>query len=131
MKERPIIMQARSIQSILVGRKTQTRRILKAVPPESVLEGYASDSGIAYFRYPSGERDHKASQYGKVGDRLWVRESLEYEGIENRGVWVYAADGEIIQLAEDDPRVPAMVSWAHHKQGEHCSPIHMPRWASR
>ncbi len=62
-----------------------------------------------------------------VGDRLWVREVLE------RGDhgWQYRADGALVTLRANDPRVSAMIAWAHHKDGDVCSSIHMPRWASR
>jgi hypothetical protein len=59
MKEHPIIFSTEMVRAILKGRKTQTRRILKAKPGHIYLtEG---DPGCPY---------------GKIGDRLWVRESF-------------------------------------------------------
>jgi hypothetical protein len=66
--------------------------------------------------------------YGSPGDRLWVRESLREWG---DGKWEYRADGAPVALDQDDPAVPAMVSWAYHRDSEYCASIHMPRWACR
>lgn len=70
--------------------------------------------------------------YGRAGDRLWVRETLRRidEGPASEQ-WCYGADGTAVTLSKDDPRAPAMLSWAHHKGGDVCTSIHMPRWASR
>lgn len=45
------------------------------------------------------------------------------------GVWLYSADDDFVGCDRDDEL--AMISWAHHKETEHCPSIHMPRWASR
>lgn len=55
VKERPILFHARSIQGILEGRKTQTRRIVK----------YKRNSTL-------GLPDVVVNPYGQPGDRLWV-----------------------------------------------------------
>ena len=65
-----------------------------------------------------------------AGDRLWVRESLKRVGAPHHG-WSYAADGVMVSLPRSDPRVAAMIAWAHHKEGDNAPSIHMPRWASR
>jgi len=108
MKERPILFSAPMVRAILSGQKTQTRRVVK---------GSDLSAAILAARSP----------YGQPGDRLWVRETLR----ERDHSWVYDADGAPVQLAEDDPRVPQMISWAHHKESDVCVSIHMPRWASR
>jgi hypothetical protein len=66
--------------------------------------------------------------HGVAGDHLWCRESLALLADHN---WHYAADNAAVSLPSEDPRTPAMLSWAHHKEGSHCPSIHMPRWASR
>lgn len=59
IKERPILMHARSIKGILAGSKTQTRRIVK-------YRAYAEEGAIVHPR---------ECPYGQPGDRLWVRET--------------------------------------------------------
>jgi hypothetical protein len=61
----------------------------------------------------------------RVGDRLWVREGLRETG---RG-WVYSSDRA--EVLVDEAHGAAMASWVHHKETEHCSPLHMPKWACR
>lgn len=61
MKERPILFSAPMVQAILVGNKTQTRRIVKGCIPIG-----SENSPILFERCP----------YGQVGDQLWVRETF-------------------------------------------------------
>lgn len=96
MKERPIIMGADSVRAILEGRKTQTRRVIN--PRKSVME-----------RCP----------YGKVGDRLWVRETFKIaDSVTVNGIApvLYKADCSGFALANID-------RWE--------SPMFMPRKLSR
>jgi hypothetical protein len=60
------------------------------------------------------------------GDRYWVRETLHCP---NGAGWWYRADdaGVYASISQQS----AMLVWVHHKVGSVCSPIHMPRWASR
>lgn len=70
MKERPILFSAPMVRAILEGRKTMTRRTIripKCNTPEDVfltllLEGLSKGA--------------ISCPYGKVGDRLWVRETF-------------------------------------------------------
>jgi len=64
----------------------------------------------------------------KPGDYLYVRETLNER---EDGTWMRAADKTAIELEHNDPRVPAMVAWAHHQERDYCPSIHMPKWASR
>lgn len=83
VKERPILFNAKMVRAVLAGHKTQTRRVIdwKKVARQSgttkgnlawstLLDGWAvfdgnGDADICEVRCP----------YGKVGDRLWVRET--------------------------------------------------------
>lgn len=139
MTDRPILFSGSMVRALLAGTKTQTRRIMKPQPtrewapsggwmeihgrdkhgeldPDRVLgHGYCSDDGEEGY----------ASPYGVPGDRLWVRETLRRSDFG----WYYGADVEPLKLA---PELRAVAtSWAHHKEGDVCVSIHMPRWASR
>lgn len=89
IKERPILFKGEMVRAILDGRKTMTRRIAK--------------SGKCAF--------------GKVGDRLWVRESFL---IKPNGEFYYKADDPICNGWNDNGK---SISWKPS--------IHMPREASR
>lgn len=78
--ERPIIFTEDNPRKILEGRKTETRRIMKPQPvydPEFlggwVLKTTRADTSIQSFNegmYP------ETCPFGRVGERLWVRESF-------------------------------------------------------
>jgi hypothetical protein len=149
VKDRPILFRGPMVKAILDGRKTQTRRVIKPQPPsvEEVLKlsgsGYkwmaCSDWGKpAQFR-PVGpvwavrqiapEPLMHICPYGAPCDRLWVRESLR-RGAANE--WHYSADDLVVTVpSRDKEAVSALRVWAHHKEGDSCPSIHMPRWASR
>jgi hypothetical protein len=133
VKERPIIFSAPMVRAILDGRKTQTRRIVK---------------GAEYFACLTGDCPHDRQSecdesmplfcpYGKVGDRLWVRETWA-NGIDNTSQCLIAYraspgygrlklcdnEGEGDPVGIGDDVSPAAV-------GPWRPSIHMPRWASR
>jgi hypothetical protein len=123
MKERPIIMGAESVRAILEGRKTQSRRVIKPQPK------FIGSPNVPFKTDDANPKGIINCPYGKVGDRLWVRETvffetfhqqsdeeLERDGFNpNIGVWVYRADNH------DYPTITA--NWT--------SPMFMPREASR
>lgn len=129
MKEYPIIFRADMVKSILEGRKTQTRRVIK---PQ--LESDAVDIGmhkgfISYHRKIQcdgsshlGDWQHIKCPYGQAGDRLWVRETwaLYLPQYYKKKEVFYRADGEINKSFISPHRV---FKWRPS--------IHMPRWASR
>lgn len=107
------------VKAILEGRKTQTRRVVKDPAEFGCLTGdcphetqIACDVAIAnYGLYEC--------PYGRIGDRLWVRETWAWAGIASmppsetyKQFLVYTTEGE-------DP----LAQWRPS--------IHMPRWASR
>lgn len=67
MKARPILMHATSIQSLLAGRKTQTRRIVKWPKRSPVIDTILS--------WTIGGRKFGRCPYGAPGDYLYVREA--------------------------------------------------------
>lgn len=73
-KEHPIIFSGPAVQAILDGRKTMTRRVVKA--PKW---GDAEHAGVDY-----------PCPYGQPGDRLWVREA-----------WSVSANGPIYKTDRD------------------------------
>ena len=125
MKERPIIFNAEMVRTILDGRKTQTRRVIKPQSPycqlldngqlEHIPDG-GFDWGLTYTKCP----------HGKVGDMLWVRETFAYRENTQLGscqlpIW-YRADG-----------ISHQKQWGLNSfnRGKWKPSIHMPRWASR
>lgn len=119
MKERPILFSSPMVRAILEGRKTMTRRVVKlrhgadvVVTNGQVLKPARVDFA-AYVDCP----------FGKVGDRLWVREAWR-------------------TVAEANDLAPRNLSAAHRFWYEADAPhplgygklrpsIHMPRIASR
>ena len=86
MKERPILFKGPMVLAIMDGRKTQTRRVMK-------------DPRIADKLPEKFLKD--LCPYGKVGDRLWVRETWQHTEClgthtsdEELYGYVYRADGQ-------------------------------------
>lgn len=78
MKEHPIIFSTEMVKSILEGRKTMTRRVIKPQPNKP--EGTAHDwewKPAGMLCYDDYFRSHAVNYcpYGQVGDGLWVRET--------------------------------------------------------
>lgn len=67
-KERPILFNTAMVQSILEGRKTHTRRVIKPQPDHF----HIFDDGLV--RPQAGDNDI-VSRYGYSGDLLYVRET--------------------------------------------------------
>ena len=101
------------VRAILEGRKTQTRRIVKPPPIEhnGVIE--FGDAIAGSMDALTNWMVANKCPYGKLGDRLWVREKFaEMKWPPTGPRFVYAADGE----CDFTPWRPS---------------IHMPRCASR
>lgn len=147
MKERGMIFNAEMVRSILDGRKTQTRRIMKAQPSEHFTpmnmaleadykarwytpgivdkDGYLQPAGKEVFGV-ADENEGYSCPFGAVGDRIWVRETFAAFDAD----WKFPGrphdikDGPwpYIAYPADDVVLPTGT----------CRPsIHMPRWASR
>ena len=96
VKERPILMNTESVGGILGNRKTQTRRVIKPQPDYSILKkGVVLEAhkcpvlGPVHLGRKEWGLYGKPYQptavpcfaydcpYGKIGDRLWVRETWQ------------------------------------------------------
>lgn len=81
MKEIPILFSTEMVKAILAGRKTQTRRIVKANGKATAFRIAVMPDGT---KIPFGIDEDEAMQdyikcpYGKPGDRLWVRETWQH-----------------------------------------------------
>lgn len=142
MAEKPILFSGEMVRAILEGRKTQTRRVIKlrdgSVPEE---DGYDIPKGednkpLDYVMdfsktYPQWQR--LDCPYGRVGDRLWVRETWRAEELEDGTDGIrYAADKSFIAI--DNTRQAAnnwMDAYDQEKPSVWKPSIFMPRWACR
>lgn len=134
-RERPILFNGDMVRAILTGAKTQTRRPIKLPHHNPLGQWEACTSG------GHGARDRKGNlvpeevciwhtrtgdtlvcPFGQLGDRLWVRETWQFEinamgsAREEDGPFVYAADRYQSGRRIEERWRPS---------------IHMPRWACR
>jgi len=107
-RERPILFSGPMVRAILDGRKTQTRRVVKA-PRWSIPDR----AGVDF-----------ACPYGIPEDQLWVRESAWYPPLGDKFSVQYCADVDEATLRNARRDLPRQ-GWRFHAS------IHMPRWASR
>lgn len=136
-KERPILFSAPMVRAILEGRKTVTRRAVKATKAHA--HGFMMlDHGNGWWPYNAfGDftSDHEgmkypiARPYGKVGDRLWVREAWQADAQVNEVAPRELSHGEPIRYPADGASRQTGCSMI--TQGKTRPSIHMPRWASR
>jgi hypothetical protein len=150
VKERPILFSGPMVRALIEGRKTQTRRAVKAPidfigaggrhggdwddPNEWGWEDPENPSEFIVLGRDPREQymTPLACPYGQAGDRLWVRETWRIEDFEVHGprasaAIVYRADGakNLSSRFECDtgPMMSQRCGWR--------SPIHMPRMMSR
>lgn len=123
--ERPIIMTAESVRSILTDRKMQTRRIVTLQPTMSDF-GWSWPSSKCRSMV-SLEEMRSLGPYGARGDRLWVKETWSHD----------APDIDACRAAYEDV-FSGLGYGPYYKATEVApdtlrwiSPIYMPRWASR
>ncbi|WP_199564091.1 hypothetical protein [Shinella sp. WSJ-2] len=132
MADRPILFSRPMVLALLDGRKTQTRRIIKPRSKNrpSLFDGSWSDS---YVLDPGNESWRQDDILIKVGDRLWVRETLTC--CTDWGLF-YDAHGGIGPSEEhflrDDRAEPIVDRYSRDDETLWNVPsIFMPRWASR
>jgi hypothetical protein len=97
MKERGILFSAPMVRALLLGTKTQTRRIVKPQPAFE-RDGLLSHPKLAGHFAPHVFGACMAKlvccPYGAVGDRLWVKEAIVRVGqrYKDRDAALYYAD---------------------------------------
>jgi hypothetical protein len=141
-KAKPIIFSAPMILALLDGRKTQTRRLLKPQPWLSMSKRWTWNPPgkrpiCGWFDGPPYIPETDALAMDNVpcavGDRLWVRETLKSDRMENfltgerttNAMCAYYSADNSECLNEDGFNL----AWIW--KGSTLSSIHMPRWASR
>lgn len=132
MKEHPILFSTDMVRALLNGRKTMTRRIVKARNESGLFQvGKTKDTGEVVSIWAINEDEewqHDMScPYGKVGDVLWVREKWfaverEKQGIGNQFL-IFETEWDESGIIESAPLRPLRKKYAF---GGHPS-IHMPK----
>ena len=113
MKERGMIFNGEMVRALLDGRKTQTRRPMKFPVHDKNLGCELAGNELA-GELSAG--NYLNSEFGKPGDRIWVRET-----------WArYNIDQNSHDIAY---RATTPADWP--EEGRWRPSIHMPRWASR
>ncbi len=92
--EHPILFSTSMVQAILKGQKTKTRRILKVKGCKSFIPAPSQDWDVETL-IKWGALDK--CNYGKIGDKLWVRETFE-EGC--MGDYIYKADRSELEIKQ-------------------------------
>lgn len=118
VKERPILFNGSMVKAILIGMKTESRRVIKPQPDGWPVfhDGEWWQAKNAYIHQDVRIR----CPYGIPGNRLWVREThglCKFPGTETsfgHTKVLYRADGE-----------------TSYDIGKWRPSIHMQRWASR
>lgn len=125
------------VEAILSGKKAQTRRVMKPQPrftnlglPELVQPQWRWYKAGLDYRIPEREKQSPAyfifdkCPYGKVGDRLWVREAWStWKSRDRMPGRDLPEDRSAISYTSTDERFP------HSGRCRHAR--FMPRWASR
>lgn len=142
LKERPILFNTEMVNAVLEGRKTQTRRAVKKIGndhPWEVLKSYVAkwlnpNKCDAWFlkhtiaENPNADTFLVKCPYGKVGDRLWVRETFAEIHFQKNNDDLEFPTPEISILykansSDVDKKEKLGAKWKPS--------IFMPRWASR
>jgi len=123
-REKSIIFNSEMVKAILTGRKTQTRKVIKPQLIQPREDAYFDTyNGGPQWNWWSPDNKQFLTQiikcpYGKVGERLWVRETW-YDAFKKTDY----DSGCIYRATQNRPELDHQWEWR--------SSIHMPRWASR
>lgn len=155
--ERPILFSGVEVRAILDGHKTQMRRVMKLpAPAERMTLAHPESDPRAYqLRDVKDKNDWPVyisdlpCPYGRVGDRLWVRETWQAVCVSEEWESGHCEiTGWIEQIPKNKPlpenrlgadKFPVVYaasdSWEGVTRDERNFPWkpsnHMPRWASR
>ncbi|CAJ1253667.1 morphogenetic protein [Klebsiella pneumoniae] len=134
-----MIFNGEMVRSLLDGRKTQTRRIVKGTDGAVKFCKEWNINGEEVF-VVLGEKDHTGMNpvlgaiscpFGAVGDRIWVREAFRvHSRATDVATLVYKAS-ERNSWTEQTRRVPVAVCNKPATPEKWTPSLHMPRWASR
>lgn len=147
--ERPIILAAHEVRGILDGRQTQLRRVIKQQPNTSERlhfnphhSGFSADCLFPRQSSEIGKIIDISCPFGRIGDRLWVKESWRApKEQDDRSVSCFARLSK--QAGYDVPWVPTQfeadgkrLEWEEEniwgaEAGRLRPPSQMLRWASR
>jgi hypothetical protein len=141
IKERPILFNGPMVRALLDGSKSQTRRIVKDLPPWPITEFHPDAGGTGKW-LPNGPAPcgrgmasghWRLCPYGQPGDRLWVRETFALSVIDPDGGSPQddPENYDVIYRATDTPGG----GWTDGEGKSIEAPwepsIQMPHWASR
>ncbi|QZN97814.1 hypothetical protein [Symbiopectobacterium purcellii] len=135
MKERPIIFNGDMVRAILSGQKTQTRQAVANVRPDNCLTlRKPTKTKSGGHTHVLDAPQHCLCPFGKVGDRLWVREACRAKELESGlDVVCYPADQAETPIKAHPLDAGLWIDLYRYRggKGKLVPSIHMPRWASR
>lgn len=122
MRERGMIFNAEMVRAILNGSKTQARRIVKPQYQHESQQLVKCEDGLFRWWIKGAQMPHGGpinQKHGKVGDRIWVRETFA-KGLCTKSTLAYRATHKPEDL---EGGFWETIKWTPS--------LHMPRWASR
>ena len=133
MRELPILFNTEMVKTILDGRKTCTRRLVKFLPGENPhWTGYIKD-GLMLYNGKNEPCIRKAPCH--LGDVLYVRETWQKAWLVDE--FDHIIDGTEKYYYAAGPEAPCFDFWVDPETGEHKDhmpwkpSIHMPKEAAR